>query len=138
MITKRHLRAQVADLTAQRDQLREQRDEARGQAAAEHTALRTACRQLEDVRARLAKSQQGRRNLMGLLEHHRDAGPLGMRRQHRDRLARALRACARYRAELAEQERAHWRVVAVLSRRMLAAEQRAAAQLATHTPEVTR
>ncbi len=53
------------------------------------------------LRKRLAKSEQGRRNLIGLLEHHRDMGSLGLLRQHRNRLERALRACARYRAEIA-------------------------------------
>ncbi|WP_329047079.1 hypothetical protein [Streptomyces sp. NBC_01422] len=53
------------------------------------------------LRAKLAKSEQGRRNLRGLLEHHRDQGSLGILRTTRTRLTRALRACARYRAEVA-------------------------------------
>ncbi|MFF5980889.1 hypothetical protein ACFY78_18790 [Streptomyces olindensis] len=55
----------------------------------------------------LAEAQTANRRLDGrnrrlreLLDHHRDKGSLGMLRQHRDRLERALRACARYRAEL--------------------------------------
>ncbi|MFH9368091.1 hypothetical protein ACH4K8_20715 [Streptomyces anulatus] len=53
------------------------------------------------LRAALAKSEQGRRNLRGLLEHHRDQGSLGILRTTRTRLARALKACARYRADVA-------------------------------------
>jgi len=53
------------------------------------------------LRTTLAKSEQGRRNLRGLLEHHRDQGSLGILRTTRTRLTRALMACARYRAEIA-------------------------------------
>ncbi|MEU4910224.1 hypothetical protein AB0G26_16860, partial [Streptomyces fradiae] len=57
-------------------------------------------------RYRLAKSEQGRCNLRGLLEHHRDQGSLGALRAAHNRLDRALRACARYRARVAELEAA--------------------------------
>ncbi|MEU2180252.1 hypothetical protein [Streptomyces thermolilacinus] len=75
-------------------------------------ALTTAVRQrkaAEDraraAEARLAKSEQGRRNLRGLLDHHRGMGFLGILKATRNRLDRALRACARYRAELAGLEK---------------------------------
>lgn len=71
----------------------------------QRAALATNARIAEQVvdttglRERLAKSEQGRRNLMGLLEHHRDTGALGLLRKSGERLDRALRACARYRAD---------------------------------------
>ncbi|MER6607340.1 hypothetical protein ABT282_15860 [Streptomyces sp. NPDC000927] len=58
---------------------------------------------IKQLTAQLTKSEQGRRNLRGLLEHHRDQGSLGILRTTRTRLARALKACARYRAEITEQ-----------------------------------
>lgn len=65
--------------------------------------------QVEDERRDLAKELAvataanvrltGRvRRLWHLLEHHRDQGSLGLLRQHRTRLDRALRGCARYMA----------------------------------------
>ncbi|MFF4661979.1 hypothetical protein [Streptomyces sp. NPDC001282] len=58
---------------------------------------------IKQLTAQLTKSEQGRRNLRGLLEHHRDQGSLGILRTTRTRLARALKACARYRAEITAQ-----------------------------------
>ncbi|MFE7105602.1 hypothetical protein ACFU98_10745 [Streptomyces sp. NPDC057575] len=56
---------------------------------------------IKQLTTQLAKAEQGRRNLRGLLEHHRDQGSLGILRATRTRLARALKACTRYRAEIA-------------------------------------
>jgi chromosome segregation ATPase len=57
---------------------------------------------IEQYRRKLAKSEQGRRNLRGLLDRHLNS--LGVLKTTRARLDRALRACARYRAELADLE----------------------------------
>ncbi|MEU2674805.1 hypothetical protein ABZ622_39445 [Streptomyces sp. NPDC007164] len=56
---------------------------------------------IKQLTAQVTKSEQGRRNLRGLLEHHRDQGSVGILRTTRVRLTRALKACARYRAEVA-------------------------------------
>lgn len=84
-----------------------ERDESRGDYKAAHADIRHLAQQLveeqrvtRDLRARLAKSEQGRRNLLGLLAHHRDTGPYGQLKVVRARLDRALRACARYRAQI--------------------------------------
>ncbi|MEU9760257.1 hypothetical protein AB0D98_10915 [Streptomyces sp. NPDC047987] len=58
---------------------------------------------IKQLTAQLTKSEQGRRNLRGLLEHHRDQGSLGILHATRTRLSRALKACARYRAEITAQ-----------------------------------
>jgi hypothetical protein len=67
--------------------------------AEERTLHQATIAERDRLRAKLARSEQGRRNLRELLNHHRDMGPLGMRQQHRNRLDRALRACVRYRAD---------------------------------------
>ncbi len=72
--------------------------------------------EVAELEKRLARSQQSRRNLRGLLEHHRDMGSLGMLRQHRNRLSRALRACARYRTDLAQLRTALSRALDLLGR----------------------
>lgn len=81
-----------------------ERDEAHGDYKAAHADVRSLAQQLATeqkttraLRTRLAKSEQGRRNLLGLLAHHRDTGPYGQLTVIRTRLDRALRACARYR-----------------------------------------
>ncbi|WP_328902323.1 hypothetical protein OHR86_22550 [Streptomyces sp. NBC_00441] len=60
---------------------------------------------LQLARGLLRKSEQGRHNLRGLLEHLRDTGSQGVLRTTHNRLTRALRACARYRAENARMRR---------------------------------
>jgi hypothetical protein len=95
-------RSRYNQLLARVEMYREAADDAR---KVQRAALTTNARIAEQVvdttglRDRLAKSEQGRRNLMGLLEHHRDMGALGLLRKSGDRLDRALRACARYRAD---------------------------------------
>lgn len=95
-------RSRYNELLARVEMYREAANDAR---KVQRAALTTNARIAEQVvdttglRARLAKSEQGRRNLMGLLEHHRDMGALGLLRACGNRLDRALRACARYRAE---------------------------------------
>jgi chromosome segregation ATPase len=70
--------------------------------------------QLNTEQAKVRQLTGRTRRLHGLLEHHRDQGSLGMLRQHRTRLDRALRGCARYMA-------AYWRAraeIADLTRRL--------------------
>lgn len=95
-------RSTYNELLARTEMYRQAASDARN---VQRAALATNARIAEQVvdttglRERLAKSEQGRRNLMGLLEHHRDTGALGLLRECGKRLDRALRACARYRAE---------------------------------------
>lgn len=102
-------RTQLAEVEADRDRLARKLDatvRARNEAIEALDEMQCdrdrLAAEVAELEKRLARSQQSRRNLRGLLEHHRDMGSLGMLRQHRNRLSRALRACARYRTEVAE------------------------------------
>jgi phosphatidylserine/phosphatidylglycerophosphate/cardiolipin synthase-like enzyme len=110
MFALRRLREDHANLSRRYAEVVTERDEALKAADTERfNVIRLAGQATEArdetdaLREKLARSEQGRRNLKGLLAHHRDTGYLGRLRQAHARLHRALRACASYRAELAAQ-----------------------------------
>lgn len=85
----------------------ERHDEAEGERRRLANQLATAKTEVRQLTGR-------NRRLWGLLEQHRDKGSLGMLRQHRTRLERALKGCARYMA-------AYWKAraeIADLTRRL--------------------
>jgi chromosome segregation ATPase len=101
-VSRRKYERDMADMRDQREQLRAQRDMAARDRDAYQAAARTAARQFAEADAANKRLYGRNRTLNERLEASRDA--LGVDSEYvgqlEQRLARALRACTRYRAEL--------------------------------------
>lgn len=95
------LHARYVEVLDERDAARKSAAESGDSVIQLAASTARAGQDMQAARDLLRRSEQGRRNLRGLLEHLRDTGSQGVLRTTHNRLARALRGCARYRAEAA-------------------------------------
>ncbi|WP_431781771.1 hypothetical protein [Streptomyces chumphonensis] len=104
--TKRALRAELADTKARLAAAQQATREAEERADTERGAKLTAARNIADLLAGAKRADDRNRRLTELLEQARAAQPDdGALEEVGERLDRALRGCARYRAALARAER---------------------------------
>ncbi|MFI7315191.1 hypothetical protein [Streptomyces hygroscopicus] len=98
----RRLREENADLRAQLDRMRERAENAEADARTERVTRDTAIRQLGEADAANRRLHGRNVHLAEQLEQAREAAQDGALDEMGRRLDRALRACARYRAEAVE------------------------------------